>query len=339
MRELIEFRIPERSAQAVLAPSDGTTLGESVRKIALEPTDGRLVAIREADEKRRAEGGAFFTSWEVRRSYSGTELDAAAAFRLIVPTVFEPAGEECGTVYDETSACSICGAGSTQVGELRLDVSRIPRRCDLARSIADELVVSQRAAEALIDADLSGFDLAPVLPAEHGVELPIDLFASREGRQLVESAEAQGIAVATGEFWVWMNRRDQRAALDALREASGPRHAPRASSSSAWHHLRITSRPVPMSGRTQFGIDIFDRDSDGRYRCPRGHVAGLNILSEMHADVPRLPADFAVSSELVGERAGLLRPAPLLLVSQRVRDVFVDAGLKGYRLEVAHLRA
>lgn len=340
MRETIEFRLPEESARRVLAPSDGTTLGGSVRKIVLEPSDARFARIRDADAAMRADGRALFTSWKVHRLYRPSELDDAAALRLMLQKVFEPAGEECGTEYDEASACPVCGAGARQVGELRLDVRRIPKNTDLARSIADEWVVSQRFAEILVDEGFSGFELALVSHAAAPDTESIDLQASRKGLRLLERAEAAGHRPGSGDYWVWLNRREQRAVLDDIRSESSTASARRKTAARlpVWHQLKIVAKPVPLCGPTKFGIDVFDDDEEGRYRCPLGHVAGLNLLSEVHADTVELPADFAITRKLVGERIGLLRPAPLLLVSQRVRTALVEADIKGYGLEAVHLR-
>ena len=41
---------------------------------------------------------------------------------------------------------------------------------------------------------------------------------------------------------------------------------------------------VPPTGA---GVDPFDEDPEGRYRCPCGHVLGLNRLSELWISVGR----------------------------------------------------
>ena len=55
MRETIELRIPEEPARLVLDPSEGTMLGDSVRKLVLDATDERLSDIRRADEAMRGQ--------------------------------------------------------------------------------------------------------------------------------------------------------------------------------------------------------------------------------------------------------------------------------------------
>jgi hypothetical protein len=105
-----------------------------------------------------------------------------------------------------------------------------------------------------------------------------------------------------------------------------------------WHQLVVNAPPVSVSEQTRFGINVFDEDREGGYRCPLGHVAGLNLLSEVYLPRGSWPGtDFAVTRELVGVRRGLLRPTPLLLMSQRARQAFVENGVKGYQLEVVHL--
>lgn len=340
MRETIEFRIPEEAARRVLAPDDGTVIGKTVRKIELSPTDSRFSLIRDAEVEYRRRGEAFFTSWNLARHYGIQELDSAELLRLSIARVFEPAGEECGTRYSDSDACRICGAGRRQIGDLRLDLRTLPRRADFARSIADEWVVSQRLAELILDRNLTGVDLGRVLHRRAPAEA-IDLSSVPAGRDLIEAAEAHGISPHSDEYWVWLNRAENHAAFEVARTEAEllekatrlpPRDLP------VWYQLRISSAPVRVAPHTRFGTDIFDDDPQGTYRCPLGHVAGLNLLSEVYVRREHQPeADFAMTYEHVGDRRGVLRPAPLLLVSQRVRAVLVEHEIKGYDLEVVHL--
>ena len=340
MREVIEFRIPEESARRVFGPNEGTVLADSVRKIELAATDKRLALIRDAEAEYSRRGEAFLTSWNVTRYYSEQELDSAELLQLCFTRMFEPAGEECGTQYSESEACPVCGAGAAQLGNLRLDLRRLPKGADIARSIADEWVVSQRLGELLLESHLTGFELRPVLHRNAPVEM-VDLRAVQSGQRLIEAAEASGIAADSGEYWVWLNRTENQAAFEAARveaeSLADPSSKP-VKGLPVWHQLRITAPSVPVASLTRFGIDLFDEDPEGDYRCPLGHVAGLNLLSELHVQRECLPGtDLAVTRELVGNRRGLLRPAPLLLVSQAVRNVLTEHGIKGYRLEIAQI--
>jgi len=133
MRESIEFKIPEEHASRWLENHDGVSLGGSVRKLEPEKGDPRMQIVEKADRELKGRGRSFFTAWRQRRTYTKAELEAAVRFRLRVAAVFEPAGEVCGTKYDEMAACELCGSGAKQVGPLILDVRRIPRESPLRR--------------------------------------------------------------------------------------------------------------------------------------------------------------------------------------------------------------
>jgi hypothetical protein len=162
MREMIEFRIPEEHAARWLKPTDGLSLGGSVRKLILNRDDRRIEVIADAESALKREGRSFFTAWKVRRFYARRELEAANLFRLRISAVFEPAGELCGTRYDETNSCSQCGAGARQLGPLFLDVSRIPKGRSFAKTIAGEVVVSQHVVDRFQARGVSGARFHPV---------------------------------------------------------------------------------------------------------------------------------------------------------------------------------
>jgi hypothetical protein len=80
-----------------------------------------------------------------------------------------------------------------------------------------------------------------------------------------------------------------------------------------------------------------DEDPKGQYRCPLGHTKGLNILSELTVrPVSWEPTDFSVTDGCVGWRLGVWLPAPLIVISQRFRQVLEQEKIKGHLLEVAH---
>ena len=163
MRETIEFRIPEEDAAEYLPPGTGELIGYGVRKLIVNAGDLLFFEIGRLHRAFRSQGKYLFSGREYHRHYSRRELDEAELFHVSPGRVFEPAGEECGTEYDESTACPECGAGATQVSELRLDLRKVPHRTDFAETIAGEQIVSQRLAECLIDARLQGFTLPRVL--------------------------------------------------------------------------------------------------------------------------------------------------------------------------------
>jgi len=162
MRELAEFRIPEEHAKRFLSSDEGVSLGGSVRKVELDTISPRFLEIGAIDKKLRREKRSFFTACIIRRRYSKAELEEAALFRPELTSTFEPAGEECGTKYDESTACPRCGAGAKQTTPLYLPEKRIPKSKDVSRTIAGEIVVSRRVAELFARHEITGAELLPV---------------------------------------------------------------------------------------------------------------------------------------------------------------------------------
>jgi len=282
MRELYDFRIEEKHAQRYLKPEDGKVLGETVRRLVLDSTDSRMELIRKLQHDFRKRGDFFVLGWNIQRKYTEKELDEAELLYLFPSATFEPEGEACGTEYDDAAACRHCGAGATQLTELRLATGRLPRGKDIAKTIAyNEVVVSAR---------------------------------------LVESFQKQGF---TGGRFLPIRSQGGRKAIDS------------------WFQLSVESRPLGVAPQTRAGINLFDADEKGEYRCPKGHVLGLNLLSEMWVKREDWDgADVCATKQWVGQRSrdgGAFRPYPLLLISQRMRRLLTDLKAKGHQLEVAHL--
>jgi hypothetical protein len=109
----------------------------------------------------------------------------------------------------------------------------------------------------------------------------------------------------------------------------------------SWFQLAVESRPLGVAPQTHFGVAPFDEDAKGEYRCPEGHVLGLNLLSEVWVKREDWDgADLCATKQWVGMRSrngGVFRPYPLLLISQRMRRLLLDLKAKGHQLEVAHL--
>lgn len=162
MRETLEFRIPEEDAARWLKKSDGVTLGGSVRKLFLDVNDPRMQVICEAQREMMRQDDCFFTGWDSRRTYSNAELEAAELFQLQINTFIRVSGEEGGTEYDEKTACQHCGAGAHQVGPLFLGAKYFPRKSDFGRTIAKEIVISNRASELFLHHGITGASFLPV---------------------------------------------------------------------------------------------------------------------------------------------------------------------------------
>ncbi len=70
-----------------------------------------------------------------------------------------------------------------------------------------------------------------------------------------------------------------------------------------------------------------------------GDLIGLNLLSEVWVDrSPLSDAGIVGSRQFIGARRGLLRPERVLLITQQLRTMIESEGLKGIRIEVAHIQ-
>jgi hypothetical protein len=260
--------------------------------------------------------------------------------QLIIRATFEPAGEECGTKYDEATACPLCGAGARQVSDLRLDLRKAPKSKHIAKTIAREWVVSQHLAELMLDAGLKGFELGPVRHKARYADDPIDLTKTPKGREIIGLAEAAGFPSGTSGFYVWLNRAENREIVDqavAEHAALSEKHSRPSISMPIWHQLIVTSNDAEMVPPTVAGIEPFNYDEAGNYRCPAGHLIGLNLLSAVTVrEVDWSEKDIVCTSQFVGTRRGLLRPTRLILISPRFYRLLEAEKVRGIEIEVAY---
>jgi len=158
MQEIHEFRIFEAYYYLLTQPNNAKFNGAAyVLNISIDDPVFQEIGI--LYEKLIKEKKGFFASWQVKRSYTKKELADAKLFHFSIKTAFEPTGEECGTIYDET--CEICGANKKQAGPLKLKKGSIPKK-DIARTISGEVVVSDRLVAAFKKRRLEGMDFEPV---------------------------------------------------------------------------------------------------------------------------------------------------------------------------------
>jgi hypothetical protein len=172
VKESYEFRVREKYAGRLFGPSEGKKLGWSklfgdkfvmIRKIELSSDDPKLKRVGELNSSLwREHHDLFFAGWDIHRRYTADELAKAELLLLHHISTFEPAGEERGTQYDESSACKHCKAGARQLSPLFLDWNRIPKGKDIARTIAGEIVVSQRVVKLFEQHSISGAECRPI---------------------------------------------------------------------------------------------------------------------------------------------------------------------------------
>ncbi len=278
MRETFEFRIAEERARKFLEPGLGVLLNESLRKVVLPGDDRRVQEIGDIERAQQKRGDLFFTYWHIHRKYTEEELESAELLDLIIRTYFEPPGTDFGTEYDESAACTHCGAGAPLKTELILNTKRVSRNKDIAQTIAGEVVVSSRFVAAFKEQGLRGAEFRPVF---------------HSGRKSTQSSE--------------------------------------------WFRPVFTSKPLTLDARTVAGNHPFDLDERNEHRCPKGHIAGLNQVSELYLKrASHDGSDLCLTDKYFGCRRGDLRPERRLLISPRLRDVLEGIDAKGYALEVAH---
>jgi hypothetical protein len=161
MKEIIEFRICNEYAHLLLKVDEGKR-NASNTVIHITKEDPKFERIRIlSKEIREKKNDFFFLYSNIKREYSKNEFETATLFQMKIKTMFEPAGEECGTMYDETTACEICGANRKQIGSLKLKKGTIPKK-DIARTIAGEIIVSEKFEKAFNQRNLKGLDLVSV---------------------------------------------------------------------------------------------------------------------------------------------------------------------------------
>lgn len=163
MKEKIELRINSEFAHLLFKPNEGRNIGSSIKIVKLDTRDSRIRQIKSIAEKIEVKyDKAFYFGWKVVRKYSSNELKSTTHFQIKVKSTFEPTGAECGTVYDETIACKICGSGRQQVTPLYLKKGSIPQK-DISKTIAGEIIVSEKFVNSYNQHALEGLEFKTVL--------------------------------------------------------------------------------------------------------------------------------------------------------------------------------
>jgi len=163
MRETLELRVNLDYSNLLFGSNEGKVLGSSIKGIEITTDDPRYSEVGIITERVKKEfGKSFFFGWSIKRKYTSKELNSANLFHLKVAKTFEPAGEECGTIYDDSLACEICGVGRKQLNNLTLAFSSIPKK-DISRTIAGEVIVSEKFVKAYELAKLNGAIFKPVV--------------------------------------------------------------------------------------------------------------------------------------------------------------------------------
>lgn len=307
MKEILDIRAHEDWMQqefgqtlgepmSLVRPTGDSTLDEELqrkfppmtRRIVIDTRDAMWSVLRERilAAERDYPRTTVYSSITVTRRYTRKELTQAERLRLLMTRMFEPCGEDQGTVYDDRNACRKCGFGRVQRSPLRLNLRRVPKRVDFAFTIARyEWIVSQRLADLMLrsrvanEDRLTGFRLEAI---EH------------RGRRPPEQP---------------------------------------------WYQLIVTGSAGQTVPPTHFGIDYLQDDIEGKFVCAEHGASGLNLSSEVYLDRRSIESvDLAVTRNREGILSGVLMPSPILIISPRFYRLLRASDIRGYRVEVAHLK-
>lgn len=265
--------------------------------------DQQFKRVAELEERlRRSNEGMAFAGWDIKRTYSKSELAEAQLFLLNIPFKHLSA-EEYGTCYEEFQGCQHevdsleylngefrilrqklpCSVRAKQIGSLRFPYRKLGRARDIFRLWGGELVVSERFKNLIED---NGFTGATFIPTCNTVK--------------------------------------------STRSNSGAK--------SEFAQLSTHSKLLQVTQRTRFGATPFDTKRTGFDHCEGGTIAGNRPISQISVAASSWDeADLCTTKVYVGGRQGLFRPHQLLIVSKRVLEAFQQHGIKGFRYEIVEL--
>ncbi|MGA8035563.1 MAG: hypothetical protein WB985_06280 [Candidatus Acidiferrales bacterium] len=108
-------------------------------------------------------------------------------------------------------------------------------------------------------------------------------------------------------------------------------------SSVNWFQLKVTGSAGPIAESTVLGRDAFT-PGNVSWKCPLGHSVVATFISEINVRRDSWDgSDICVTNSLFGQGRNLLRPAPLILISQKMYRVIEEASLQGFAFEVVRL--
>lgn len=100
--------------------------------------------------------------------------------------------------------------------------------------------------------------------------------------------------------------------------------------------LRARAPFVDVVAPTEAAINPFEDDTD--YKCPNGHVIGLNLISELHIDGSTLDRrPLQATEQFFGWRQGVLRPERALIITRELHQALVNNKMTGAKFEVVHV--
>jgi RNA polymerase subunit RPABC4/transcription elongation factor Spt4 len=179
LKTVIEYRISEEHARSVFDRDEGKSIDETLRLIKLDVDDPRWSALGRIYSRHEGKG---FYDWRIERRYSTAEIQDAKLHFFQIKTGVLPTGEECGTVYNDDEMCPLCGARRVQASPLRLRLTNMPKKAEVAQTWGGESLVSDRVVQLMIAAGITGFGLGPVQRSKKGDEEPFSLVKQNRAR-------------------------------------------------------------------------------------------------------------------------------------------------------------
>ena len=301
MKELLELRVNMKYAHLLFADDEGVNLGDSIKKVVIDTASPIYTEVGKLQKKIMEKYETlFFFGWNYIREYTEDEIRSARFLQIRRTRFFEPTGEECGTLYDESTACPICHAGARQIGPLKLRKSSIPRT-DLAETIAwgEETIVSEHFKQLMEVNHTTGISFVPIYnkrmeKIQNFYQLIPTFFLDFSPKTIFGLAPFDFSGKSGGKTAIYRN-------------------------------------PDGTLEKKFYPLEVF--------ACPNGDNMGLHILSEAYlkGEEGLDKIDFFASKQTVGGRGGLIRPHRQLFCSNRMMRLIKDNKLKGFKFEVAHI--
>lgn len=292
MKELFEFRIFKDNYHFLPQPNPAVFNG-AIWILTITKDDPLFLEMFRLNTYFKDElNKPFYGIGVCNRSYLKKELDNAPLLHFFTRKQFQPAGEECGTFYDNSTACEICGAHSRQIGPLILKRKSIPK-ADVASTIAGEMIFSKKFVHLFEEGNLKGASFDPVF--------------SEDGRTDFYQMKFLATALSVVE--------PTKIGLDVFNDLPD------------------------YEDRTWFDQQGNETTEHVQFKCPKGHLLGGNLISELYVDrcTDISDLDVMTTKQLAGARVGVMRPTELFLCSQALRQLVVNEKLTGFSFEIAHV--
>ena len=297
MKELLDIRVDPIYAWLLYKRSERENLG-GIYKVVIDTSQPIYRRTEKAYKILRKFGLDLFCGFGIERIYNKKELQAAR-FLQILPKLFTLSGEECGTQYDESFACPICGAGGKMIPPLIIHRSRIPKT-DISMTLGagEEILVSERFRQIMEDNHVTGIRYEPVysghkqidyfqLLPEHYIELSDKTLFGISPFDLSGESKPFNIQHKNPDGKIWVE------------------------------HVPLTVYKCPNGDN--LGLNILSE----------AYIKYSSVLNGL---------DYFASRQTVGHKGkGLIRPKHLIFCSNRMMRIIKENRLKGFKFEVAHI--